>query len=441
MEPLRATRSTVKTAPLSGRLPEKATNARLSTGGFQGDRGPRVMPTETERPNSWGQLLAAMVRIEESQATGRLNICLRDRDIYSFHFQQGQLFWASGGNHPYRRWKRHLARHCRAGDWTLPVAGDRPRPTDYYHYLQELVCEERLSRQQAEAAIAAIASEVIVDLMLEARRLTGVGQLELTWMWLASSLAVPGRTLVASDGRSLEQRFIAAYQKLQQWQQAGLAEYSPNLALRVCYPRELRARTQPDTYRNLVALLANRPTLRDLAAQMNLDLLRVTRLLLPFISQGTLALETVGDLRPPAPTLPTAPRRSPSAAPRIVCVDDSVQTCERIGSIVRATGCRYVSFQDPVVALTQLAALKPDLIFLDLVMPQLGGYELCARLRQMSQFRTTPIVIVTSVDGLFDRMRVKVMGATDFISKPIASDRVLSALRAHLSEWVGLTSS
>jgi chemotaxis family two-component system response regulator PixG len=81
-----------------------------------------------------------------------------------------------------------------------------------------------------------------------------------------------------------------------------------------------------------------------------------------------------------------------------------------------------------------LAREKPDLIFLDVVMPQTNGYNLCTFLRQSELFRNTPIVILTSQDGLLDRTRAKLIGASDFLSKPPEPTKVLQIVQKYLDE-------
>jgi two-component system, chemotaxis family, response regulator PixG len=80
-----------------------------------------------------------------------------------------------------------------------------------------------------------------------------------------------------------------------------------------------------------------------------------------------------------------------------------------------------------------LIAKKPQLIFLDLVMPNANGYEICSRLRKVAAFRDTPIVILTGNDGVIDRVRAKVVGATDFLTKPVQSDLVLDVAQKYLN--------
>lgn len=97
-----------------------------------------------------------------------------------------------------------------------------------------------------------------------------------------------------------------------------------------------------------------------------------------------------------------------------------------------SAGYRYVSVQDSVHALPLLLENKPALIFLDLVMPIASGYEICSQIRRMSAFKNTPVVILTGNDGIVDRVRARVVGASDFLSKPVNTEKVLAIVRQYL---------
>jgi chemotaxis family two-component system response regulator PixG len=120
------------------------------------------------------------------------------------------------------------------------------------------------------------------------------------------------------------------------------------------------------------------------------------------------------------------------SSPLIACVDDSPQVCQMLEQILVPQGLRFIKIQDPVQALPILIENKPDLIFLDLVMPVASGYEICAQLRRISVFANTPVIILTGSDGLFDRVRAKVVGSTDFITKPVVADKVLGVIRKYI---------
>jgi chemotaxis family two-component system response regulator PixG len=82
---------------------------------------------------------------------------------------------------------------------------------------------------------------------------------------------------------------------------------------------------------------------------------------------------------------------------------------------------------------------KPQFIFLDLVMPVANGYEVCGQIRKISLFQDIPVVILTGNDGIVDRVRAKLVGATDFLGKPIDEERVLAAIRKYLTTPVPAT--
>ena len=114
-----------------------------------------------------------------------------------------------------------------------------------------------------------------------------------------------------------------------------------------------------------------------------------------------------------------------------MCIDDSPTVCTQMRQIIIGEGCRFFDIQDPILAIPNLLKIQPDLIFLDLVMPVVNGYELCAQIRRISRAKDTPIVILTGKDGLIDRVRTKMVGANDFISKPVNQERVVSILRKY----------
>jgi chemotaxis family two-component system response regulator PixG len=101
--------------------------------------------------------------------------------------------------------------------------------------------------------------------------------------------------------------------------------------------------------------------------------------------------------------------------------------------ILTQAGYRFINIQDPVKALPILLEHKPALIFLDLIMPITNGYEICGQIRRTSVFKDTPVIILTSNDGIVDRVRAKMVGSSGFLAKPIESEKVLKVLQRHLA--------
>ncbi|MGD1948661.1 MAG: response regulator [Leptolyngbyaceae cyanobacterium] len=119
----------------------------------------------------------------------------------------------------------------------------------------------------------------------------------------------------------------------------------------------------------------------------------------------------------------------------VVHIDDSPDDSQAMAKIVEGAGYRYVNISDSLQALSQLIDLKPQLIFLELVLPITNGYELCAQIRRIPLFKWTPIIIVTTSKKVSNRVRAKMVGASDFVSKPIKAQPILKALIKYLSSY------
>ncbi|MEM7795205.1 MAG: response regulator [Cyanobacteria bacterium P01_C01_bin.118] len=116
----------------------------------------------------------------------------------------------------------------------------------------------------------------------------------------------------------------------------------------------------------------------------------------------------------------------------IAYVDDSPADSEAMAAIIKGAGYGYGSIREPLKALPMLLELKPQLIFLDLVMPFTNGYEMCSQIHRTPTFKKTPIIIVTSNDGIIDRVRARIVGASGFFSKPITKEGVIDVLNKYL---------
>lgn len=218
------------------------------------------------------------------------------------------------------------------------------------------------------------------------------------------------------------------------WSQTGLARFSPNLAPILRQPKQLQKIVSPAAYENFVKLINGKRTLRDLALKMKQDVLSLSHYLLRYVLVGIIELIEIPDLSLKVSQIKNDLMVQPAKtiAPLIACVDDSRQICKMVEGIITANDMRFLGIQDPIKILPTLIEQKPDLIFLDLIMPITSGYEICCQLRRVPVFANTPIIILTSNDGIFDRVRSKVAGSTDFMSKPIAADKMMAVVHKYL---------
>ncbi|MEC9364882.1 MAG: response regulator [Sinimarinibacterium flocculans] len=112
-------------------------------------------------------------------------------------------------------------------------------------------------------------------------------------------------------------------------------------------------------------------------------------------------------------------------------IDDS-QTIRRTAETLLAReGYQVSTAQDGFEALAKIADDPPDLIFIDIMMPRLDGYQACALIKGNPRFAKTPVIMLSSKDGLFDRARGRIVGSDEYLTKPFTKDELLGAVRAH----------
>jgi two-component system, chemotaxis family, response regulator PixG len=117
----------------------------------------------------------------------------------------------------------------------------------------------------------------------------------------------------------------------------------------------------------------------------------------------------------------------------IACIDDSPAILKSINAYLNDENVSVIMINDPVKALMQIIRSKPDLILLDVTMPNLDGYELCSLLRKHPSFRQTPVIMVTSNTGFIDRAKAKLVGASGYLTKPFTQPDLVKIVFKHLS--------
>ena len=117
---------------------------------------------------------------------------------------------------------------------------------------------------------------------------------------------------------------------------------------------------------------------------------------------------------------------------RIACVDDSRVVQEQMGSILDHSSFILAKITQPMNALSELLEFKPEVVLLDVDMPQINGYELCSLLRSHHEFKSTPIVMLTGGRGLVNLTKSKLVGATDYLVKPFDQSSMFNVIFKYL---------
>lgn len=379
-------------------------------------------------PIASDDFVSQLTALKQERFSGQLLIKSSLGQEWIIYFFLGRILYAAGGTHSVRRWFRYLRLHCPQADLqqlklsaVLSHASNNSDNCWECHLLNAGVEKQQITREQAGKMIVAIVAEVMFDITQVAH---------VTYQSKPDHPTLPQLALL-DPGQLLSE----VQQVWQLWQKAKIADRSPNKAAIINQPEQLQQQVSPAVYQNLIKLLDGQRTLRDLSVVMNRDAKDVVCSLLPYIQAGLVELIDIPDLAPPvAPASPAPLPSTPSGkGPLIACIDDSPLVCQSMEQILTANGYRFFAVQDSLRAIAGLLGRKPDLIFLDLVMPNTNGYEICSQLRKVSAFRLTPIIILTGNDGIIDRVRAKIVGASDFLSKPVDAETVLSVTSKHLN--------
>ncbi|MBD3884485.1 response regulator [Phormidium tenue FACHB-886] len=402
---------------------------------------PAIVVAQIETPD---KLIDHIQTCSHEQFTGRLDIeSLEPLGLrWSLFFRLGHFVWAADEVHPIRRWCRQLSQFCPQLVDTSKQLEERLNTLQHWNYaaLAELVRQRKISHEQMAAVVKGNIIEVLFDIIhLWQQECQGQAaqRFQLSYRHIPSDIAASTSILIP-----VQQAWQKAFQAWNAWQQNGLINCSPNLAPVIWDAEALRQQTSLLAYHNLTTLVNGERTLRDLGAKLNQNPLPLTLSIMPYIRREAIGLVEVSDLNPAALSsaessqsmvgLPPTPRPTPPTSPLVVYIDDSRFDNMAMNRIVGQVGCRVINIRDPVQALPILLEQKPDLIFLDLLMPVTNGYEVCSQIRRISVFKETPVIIVTASDGIVDRVRAKLVGSSGFISKPIEPEKVLTVLQQYL---------
>lgn len=343
---------------------------------------------------------------------------------WRLYFLAGQLVWASTRTHAKRRWFRQLLMHRsdlrRFGLDTL---------SDWnYHQLARLVTGKKLSRTVFSKVVSGCIREVLFDLQQQ-----GTLNLEQTGQRLTYRI----KCQKAYDFPYLNLQNVGIWGQArhdwQRWEQAELHQINPNDALVLKDLSALEDLASPRLVNLLSALADGSHTLRDIALTANQALMPFALSILPHIRNHSLQLTSAEDTVPHSlntfqnDVVARLTQTIPKDA-RIVYVDDSLADSQTMATIVEAAGYRYTNIAEPLGVLKQLVQLKPKVVFLQLTMPVVNGYELCAQIRRMADFKDIPIVMVGSGSSFAERMRAKMVGASGFLDKPLKPKKVLKTL-------------
>jgi len=367
--------------------------------------------------------------LNQQRATGELVITqVKQTSLqWKLYFYLGRIVYATGGSHPVRRWYRAFKRCCpdfyRSGWLTKARSQEELWEIDL---LNQALSQKLINAAQVRAIVQSIVQEVMFAV---------VGQKTVNSHWNPGKQVAQQNVLL-----SVEQVLQEAHQLREEWQSSGLGflqelllQFSPDLAPVLRNFSQLEPMLSPESYKSMMRMVQGQMTLWDVALQMQKPLPVLIKALLPLVRQGVIELREVADLPSPYRQAIAPPPPEPTSPKTLLaCIDDSPLVGQIITQILQPAGYEVLTILNPLQGIAILLERKPSLIFLDLVMPNTNGYELCTFLRKTSAFQDTPIVILTGHDGVIDRVRAKLVGSSEFLAKPPEPAKVLQTVQKYL---------
>jgi twitching motility two-component system response regulator PilG len=118
---------------------------------------------------------------------------------------------------------------------------------------------------------------------------------------------------------------------------------------------------------------------------------------------------------------------------RVMVIDDSKTIRRTAETLLKREGADVTTAIDGFEALAKIADQRPQIIFVDIMMPRLDGYQTCALIKNNQMFKHTPVIMLSSKDGLFDKARGRIVGSEQYVTKPFTREELLDAIRKHVN--------
>ncbi|WP_448560598.1 response regulator [Trichothermofontia sp.] len=335
-------------------------------------------------------------------------------------FNNGQAVYATHPEEMLTRLQDYLRAYHIAeipNDIKVPVGA--PNHVPEYDYLWALLGHRILTPEQARKIVRGLVRETLFDL------------LSLHQGTFVFELGAPlSPQLTTLEVGSLVRETMT---QVQEWKQFYPHIQSPTQCPTPADGQLMDEVLPANLYSTLGHWMDGRTSIRQMARYLNRDILAIARAIYPYVLQGSIQLvyPLLTDLKEePSPlTLPPA-----NKVPRILYIDDGVAVGKAVEQILSKRGYEATAITSPLRALSLAFQLKPDLILCDIAMPELDGYELCTMLRSSTAFKHIPIVMLTGKEGLIDRIKARMAGATNYLSKPFSETELLTLVE----EYVGL---
>ncbi len=332
----------------------------------------------------------------------------------------GQIAYAADSNSSLTRVKDYLKRYTslevlhNSQDQAI-TSSNAPE----YVYLWKLIEQDIITPVQGRSIIQSMIHETVFDLFSLHNG---------SFIFDMSSALAPQLTTL-----EIGPLILTIMKQVQEWKQFHPHIQSPNQCLLINNANELSTSLPANTFQTLVNWVDGKTSLRQISRYLNRDILKVAKAIYPYVQQGLIQLHYPVNEQQIQNNLASANHQKLTPkVPSIVCIDDDLTIGKAVESMLETKGYQITTINDPIAAISLVFKIKPDLILCDIAMPNLDGYEISAMLRRSTAFRLTPLIMLTGMDGFIDRVRARMVGATDYLTKPFGANELLVLMEKYL---------
>jgi twitching motility two-component system response regulator PilG len=353
------------------------------------------------------KVIKALNKINLKKLSGKLIVCdpVDSSIIWEAYFGNGDLHFASSTSGQKERLMYLISRDLLELE-PSEVIIDRSD----YHFICDRWQSGRFSIQQARQLVLAITQEAFIHMM-------AIDNAQMQF--------VPDARLEQSIvSTSFPKIMMPVEQTIWQWQKIRPQINSPFMRVylkdidslyRLLWPK-FRNNKEIEAYQ--VALTQNL-CLYSIATELNIDVLELSYLLLPLIHDRYVHISSYGQ---------------PVERPKIAYIDGNRVTQDRVKFILESQGYEVMNLLEPSQAIDWLVRARPTLILLDLSTSDINSSELCQLLRKSPSLKKIPVLILGSHDRLLDRLKAKIVGANEYVNKPITPDNLVGLVNKYVSQ-------
>ncbi|MCJ2541647.1 response regulator [Thermostichus vulcanus] len=354
--------------------------------------------------------------IELGQRTGELFVEASPSAYWFVFFLNGRIIYASDTEGNITRLRDYLHRFkVEAALDQIQIPHKAAVNAPEYNRLWALLENHKLNPNQGKQILLSMVREVLFDLLSLHHG---------SFIFEAGSPLAPQLTTFPVTPLLTE-----IVTQVQEWKKLYPYIQTPNQAPTILNPTPLQQNLPAPVFKALSEWSNGKTSIRQMGRYLGRDTLTVAKAIYPYVRQGAIQLSEPILIAEPKPSRPLSLSGKPS---HILCIDDSMAIQKNVEFILQNEGYQVTTIGNPLKALGQVFLLNPDMILCDVAMPKLDGYELCAMLRKSSQFRQTPMIMLTGKDGFTDRIKARMAGANEFLSKPFSEKELLTIVESYV---------